>query len=530
MNHQLFDKKLQFITCLFFIWLFSANFLQCQFELQNAFPNLIFTNPLFLTHSGDGSNRIFVVEQAGIIKVFPNNQIASSTKQFLNITDRVASGGEMGLLGLVFHPDFANNGFFYVNYTANNPRRTIIARFQVTNNPDSADKNSEFQLLTFLQPYTNHKGGWLGFGPNDGYLYIATGDGGSSGDPQNNAQQINTFLGKILRIDVDGGIPYAIPVTNPFMDSSNTQVKKEIYSWGLRNPWRCSFDSVTGWLWAGDVGQDIWEEIDVIENGKNYGWRCYEGNHTYNMSGCNYPEYVSPIWEYSHSVGYSITGGYVYRGANIPELTGKYIYADYGTRRVWALSYDGITPTTNELLLTAPGPITSFGQDELEELYIVSFNGKIYKFNPSTGCGDINISAGWNLLAVPFLSNNMSASNIFPNSTSEIFSYNNGYYIADTLTNGIGYWVKYNSTQIRQICGVRVSFPIQVSNGWNIIGPFDEEVPTGNIISIPPGIVVSSFYEYNAGYSVANTLIPGKGYWVKTSDNGELQLNTNFNK
>ena len=273
-----------------------------QFSLQNAFPNLTFNNPLYLTNSGDGSNRNFVVEQDGRIKVFTNSPNTFISKIFLDITDKVTSGGELGLLGLAFHPDYQNNGYFYVNYTADNPLRTIISRFQVTSNPDSANKNSEFQILAFNQPYANHNGGWIGFGPNDGYLYIASGDGGDAGDPQNKGQSINTLLGKILCIDVDGGTPYAIPTTNPFYDSTGS-VRKEIYAWGLRNPWRCSFDSVIGRFWCADVGQGAWEEINIIENGKNYGWRCYEGNHPFNTAGCNYPEYIDPIWEYPHGSG-----------------------------------------------------------------------------------------------------------------------------------------------------------------------------------------------------------------------------------
>jgi glucose/arabinose dehydrogenase len=524
MSNNIPNIKIKIFVSLFFIWMFLTNNVFSQYQLQEAFPNLSFSNPLFLTNSGDGSNRIFVVEQVGVIKVFPNNSSVSTAKVFLNITDRVTSGGEMGLLGLAFHPSYESNGYFYVNYTADNPRRTIISRFQVTSNPDSADKISEIEILTFSQPYSNHNGGWIGFGPNDGYLYIGTGDGGSSGDPQNYAQPINTLLGKILRIDIVGGTPYAIPPTNPFVDSTNVQVRKEIFAWGLRNPWRCSFDSNTGWLWAGDVGQGTWEEVDIIENGKNYGWRCYEGNHTYNTAGCNYPEYIFPVWEYSHSVGFSITGGYVYRGPNMPELTGKYIFADYGTRKVWALSYNGITPATNELLLTAPSSVTSFGEDEFKELYITSFSGKIYKFNPVTGCEDINLVTGWNLVSVPFLNSNMSTLNIFPNSTAEVFGYNNGYYSADTLVNGNGYWVKYENPLIRQICGTRISNPVQVFTGWNMIGPFDEEVLTSNIITTPPGIIAGPFYEYNLGYAVSTVLKPGKGYWIKTSGNGILNL------
>jgi len=373
-------RNLLYVIILLFITGTSIN---AQFTLQNAFPNLTFNGPVFLTHSEDTTDRIFVVEQAGRIKVFSNSQATSTAKVYLNITDRVISGGEQGLLGLAFHPDYKNNGYFYVNYTADNPLRTIISRFQVTSNPDSADKNSEFQILTFNQPYSNHNGGWTGFGPNDGYLYIATGDGGSGGDPQNNAQNITKLLGKILCIDVDGGTPYAIPPTNPFVDSTNINVKKEIYAWGLRNPWRCSFDPITGKLWAGDVGQNAWEEIDIIENGKNYGWRCYEGTHPYNTSGCNYPEYINPIWEYPHGAECSITGGYVYRGPSVPELAGKYIYGDYCSRKIWALEYDGITPPTNQYLLTAPNSITSFGVDQNNELHITSSDGKIYRFTPT---------------------------------------------------------------------------------------------------------------------------------------------------
>jgi hypothetical protein len=264
---------------------------------------------------------------------------------------------------------------------------TVISRFQVSStNPDSAVKNSELILLTYDQPYSNHNGGCVAFGP-DGYLYIAAGDGGSGGDPQGNAQNITKLLGKIIRIDVNNPQPplnYGIPSDNPFVDSTNVNVRKEIYAWGMRNTWRFSFDPNTGWLWAGDVGQDTYEEVDIIQNGKNYGWRCYEGNHPYNLSGCN-GVYEPPIWEYTHSSlgGYSISGGYVYRGQNVPELFGKYIYGDYVSTRVWSLEYDGINPTVNTQITQAPGAITSFGVDENKELYLVSFNGKIYRFIPT---------------------------------------------------------------------------------------------------------------------------------------------------
>ncbi|MBS4036417.1 MAG: PQQ-dependent sugar dehydrogenase [Ignavibacterium sp.] len=361
-----------FVLALLFSSLTSA-----QYSAQEAFPNLPnFSGPVDLRNSNDCTNRLFVIEQIGRIRVFDNRPDVNSYKTFLDITDRVSSGGEMGLLGLDFHPDYKNNGYFYVNYTADNPRRTIISRFQVSaTNPDSASGSSEFELLNFSQPYSNHNGGWIGFGPDDGYLYIATGDGGSGGDPQNNSQTITNLLGKILRIDVDNqdpGLNYAIPVDNPFVDSSGS-VRKEIYAWGLRNPWRCSFDPVTGWLWSADVGQSAREEINVIDNGGNYGWRCYEGNLPYNTSGClPASNYIFPVYDYPHTVGYSVTGGYVYRGPNQPGLDGKYVYADWGSRNVWAITYDGINPATNQQLFTLPsGSPTSFGVDEAGELYIV---------------------------------------------------------------------------------------------------------------------------------------------------------------
>ena len=375
-------NKLQYVILFLILINFSGS---AQFNFEVAFPNLTFSSALDLQNAGDGTNRLFVSERVGRIRVFPNDENVNTTKLFLDITDRVTSGGETGLLGLAFHPNYATNGYFYVNYTAPSPLRTVVSRFQVSStNPDSADKNSELILLTFNQPFSNHNGGCIAFGP-DGNLYIATGDGGSGGDPQNNAQNITNLLGKILRIDVDNPqapLNYGIPNDNPFIDSTNVNVRKEIYAWGLRNPWRMSFDPVTGWLWAGDVGQGDWEEIDIIQNGKNYGWRCYEGTHPYNLTGCN-GTYELPVWEYSHSLGFSITGGYVYRGQNVPELYGKYIYGDYVSTRVWALEYDGINPTVNTQITQAPGSITSFGIDENNELYLVSFNGKIYSFIPT---------------------------------------------------------------------------------------------------------------------------------------------------
>lgn len=369
--------------------LFTALLLP-QYALEQAFPNITITAPVDLQSiPDDESDRIFVVAQSGIIHVFPNEKTAPSAKQFLNITDRVTSGGEMGLLGLAFHPDYMQNGYFYVNYTTSTPqRRTVVSRFKVSSsNPDSADKSSELQLLTFNQPYTNHNGGQLAFGP-DGYLYIATGDGGSGGDPQGNSQNLSTMLGKILRIDVNnttGSLNYAIPPTNPFAND-NTGKTKEIYSYGMRNPWRMSFDPVTGWLWCADVGQSAREEIDIIVNGGNYGWKTMEGTLCYSpTTGCDTSGKILPIWEYPRTQGYSVTGGYVYRGPNQPGLVGKYIYGDYGTKHIWAITYDGSAPAVNQNVLLSSGrSLSSFGVDRYGELYICDLSGgKIWKFTPT---------------------------------------------------------------------------------------------------------------------------------------------------
>lgn len=363
-----------------------------QLELEVAFPNLSFVRPVDLQHPGDGSNRLFVVEQRGIIWVFENQTGVTVKKKFLDIQDRVDdSGNEMGLLGLAFHPDFETNGLFFVDYTAGNPRHTVVSRFQVsTTNPDSADKNSELILLTVNQPYSNHNGGQIAFGP-DGYLYISLGDGGLAGDPQNNGQNRATLLGSLLRIDVNttsGNLNYGIPADNPFVGNTNGW-REEIFAYGLRNMWRFSFDPETGWLWGADVGQDAWEEIDLIRKGKNYGWRIMEGLHCFNPpSNCDTTGLEMPIWEYSHSQGQSITGGFVYRGPSVPELTGKYVYADFVNGRIWALTYDG-TSASNQLLMDTNLNIASFGVDAQNELYICAFDGKIYRFKPTvTGLRD----------------------------------------------------------------------------------------------------------------------------------------------
>jgi glucose/arabinose dehydrogenase len=325
--------------------------------------------PVDIQNARDGSGRLFIIEQPGRIRVLQNGQLLETA--FLNITDRVDDGAnEQGLLGLAFHPNYGQNGFFYVNYTRDGGD-TVIARFQVTGDPNIADPNSEKQLLNVDQPFPNHNGGVLAFGP-DGYLYLGLGDGGSGGDPLGNGQSLNTLLGKILRIDVDNGDPYAIPGDNPFGN--------EIWAYGLRNPWRMSFDSLNGDLWIGDVGQGIWEEIDYYPHdtpgGANYGWNIMEGSHSY--SGEAQPGLILPAAEYSHSEGgCSVTGGYVYRGA-MSEWQGIYLYGDYCTGFIWGLipSGDG---WQSQRLFASGFSISSFGVDESNELFVADLGGGIYK-------------------------------------------------------------------------------------------------------------------------------------------------------
>jgi glucose/arabinose dehydrogenase len=354
-----------------------------SYRAVKAFPNLSFTRPVDFQHAGDNSNRVFVVEQAGVIDVFPNNPSVTEKKTFLDIRNEVDDkGNEEGLLGLAFHPDYEMNGYFYVNYTASNPDRTVIARFKVSSqNPDEADAASELVVLTYAQPHSNHNGGQVSFGP-DGYLYIAVGDGGSGGDPHGNGQNRSTLLGTILRIDVDkqeDGNAYGIPPDNPFTNNQQNY-REEIYAYGLRNPWRFSFDPVDHRLWVGDVGQNTFEEVDIIEKGGNYGWNIMEAKHCFQPeTGCNTSGLKMPVWEYGRKEGVSVTGGFVYRGPTSAGLTGKYVYADYGSRRIWSLDYSDMSHPVNTELLEPDFNISSFGVDDKNELYICAFDGKIYK-------------------------------------------------------------------------------------------------------------------------------------------------------
>ncbi|MCC7420338.1 MAG: PQQ-dependent sugar dehydrogenase [Planctomycetaceae bacterium] len=378
--------------------------------LETAFPKLKWTGweptndegqvtplrPILLTHFGDGSNRVVVPTQQGVIHVFANDDSAEATKIYLDIRSKVRYAdkqNEEGLLGLVFHPKYKENGEFFVFYTdVKKEMENVVSRFKVSkNDPTKADPESEEVLLRIERPFWNHDGGTLAFGP-DGYLYIALGDGGSGGDPHENGQNLKTILGQVLRIDVDhkgDGKKYAIPKDNPFVGKKGAA--PEIYAYGLRNIWRMAFDRKTGWLWAGEVGQNLYEEISIIKSGGNYGWNIRESLHPFGAKGVDVqPDLIDPIWEYHHDVGKSITGGLVYRGGKIPELEGAYLYADYVSAKVWALRYDeakGRVVANHEI--KGPGvPVLSFGEDEKGNAYLMTHtqSGKgIFRFVKSTG-------------------------------------------------------------------------------------------------------------------------------------------------
>ncbi|MFK5983363.1 MAG: PQQ-dependent sugar dehydrogenase [Flavobacteriaceae bacterium] len=358
-----------------------------------------FSNPTDLQNAGD--DRLFVTEKAGEIKILNTNGTINPTP-FLDINSIVIDPGgsydERGLLGLAFHPDYTNNGYFYVYYI-NNSGDTQVSRFSVdAGNPDIADPASEFQLLSVSQPFTNHNGGCMQFGP-DGYLYIGMGDGGSAGDPGDRAQNLNLLLGKMLRIDINntqGGNNYAVPADNPFVGDPNAL--DEIWSYGLRNPWRFSFDFQTQELWIGDVGQGTIEEVDretAGDSGLNYGWRCYEGSQTYNTSGCpNQSELTFPVAEYTHSGGNcSITGGYVYRGSIYSDILGLYFYADFCSGEIGTI--DNANNQINHGSYS--GSWVSFGEDNSNELYLLDNFGSIYKIrggilsNPDFNESDITL-------------------------------------------------------------------------------------------------------------------------------------------
>ncbi|MCI0637564.1 MAG: PQQ-dependent sugar dehydrogenase [Gemmataceae bacterium] len=340
--------------------------------------------PILLTHAGDGTNRVFVPTQHGVIHVFPNDQDAAKSKVFLDIEKLVTyrdDQNEEGFLGLAFHPKYKATGEFFVFYTikkAPKKHTNILSRFRVSrDDPDRADPASEEILMRIERPFWNHDGGTICFGP-DGFLYVTLGDGGAANDPFNNGQNLKSLLGKVLRIDVDRkdpGLNYAIPKDNPFIQDKGA--RPETWAYGLRNIWRMAFDKKTGKLWAGEVGQNLYEEINIIERGGNYGWKLRESYHPFSDGGVGVREdLIDPIWEYHHDVGKSITGGCVYRGKRLPELDGAYLYADYVTAKIWALWYDEGKKrvVANRTIADRRLPILSFGEDETGDVYLMTYS------------------------------------------------------------------------------------------------------------------------------------------------------------
>jgi glucose/arabinose dehydrogenase len=360
-----------------------------QLELVKYVDGL--TSPVFVTHAGDGSGRLFVVEKAGTIRIVKNGQLLSTP--FLDISARVGNEGEAGMLSVAFPPNYAETGYFYVYYNhkedlvgpepidqgRNEGHDTVVARFHVTANPDVAEPASEQPILVRNQPYLNHNGGLIAFGP-DGNLYIGLGDGGGSGDPQNQAQNAETILGKLLRVTVGATGTYTVPEDNPFATTAGA--RPEIWHYGLRNPWRWSFDRATGDLLIGDVGEGKLEEIDYVaagQGGLNFGWRCKEAGAIFNDDPPCTGTLTDPIAAYGRDVGRSVTGGYVYSGRAYPTLRGTYFFADFVTGRIWSMTRDGLHWTTPAEELDTGYNISSFGEDEAGELYVVDINGAIYR-------------------------------------------------------------------------------------------------------------------------------------------------------
>ncbi len=355
-------------------------------DVVDAFPLLTFQEPVLLTHAGDGLGRVFVVERRGVIRVFPNDPAAATAVKFLDIHSKVLTSGERGLLGLAFDPDYETNGFFYVRYSTHTmtlgaDHRDVLSRFLVSaGDPDLADPLSETVLLSFDQPFSNHHGGMIAFGP-DGMLYLAIGDGGNQHDPLEHAQDLGSIFGKILRLTPDGGIP----PDNPFVGQAGA--REEIWAYGFRNPWRFSFDRVSGDLWCGDVGQNDIEEVDIVRKGENYGWDLYEGTKEHeNPHNIPLSATTVPVRQYGHDKGRAVTGGYVYRGQDVPSLVGTYVYGDFVTSQIWSLVYDGQQAISNVTLATITNP-ASFGEDEEGELHVCSFDGHVYRFQEQAGGG-----------------------------------------------------------------------------------------------------------------------------------------------
>ncbi len=426
-------------------------------ELEAAFPSLSFDAPVDIQAPDDGSNRLFVVEQAGVIRVVENDRSADAAPVFLDITGRVSSGGERGLLGLAFAPDYAQSGLFYVYYTRDNPDgsdpyESVVAEFSVTADPDVADAGSEEILLTVDQPFGNHNAGQLQFGPPEGasgerYLYVALGDGGSGGDPLENGEDPTTLLGSLLRIDVGGGgLPLdcaagtgtaTVPADNPLADGAGNTCD-EIWAYGLRNPYRFSF-APDGTAWIADVGQGRREEIDLGAPGANYGWDVLEGSLCFEpMTGCDPSGTVLPIYEYSHDFtpngGFSIIGGYVYDGPSCADLRGDYVYGDFVTQNIWALEYDGQTATNRVLFPFSGVAVSTFGTDEQGELFVANLGaGELLRFDCESPV-EVSVGAAAAPLTVPASGGTITLSVTLTNTTAQAQA-TDGWISAD-LSNG----------------------------------------------------------------------------------------------
>jgi glucose/arabinose dehydrogenase len=341
-----------------------------EFSLATETVATGLTKPLYLTTPA-GDDRLFIVEQTGRIRIVKDGVVLATP--FLDLSSKVSGGNEQGLLSMAFHPDYGANGRFYVNYTGNDGD-TRVERYAVSADPDIADADSTVPILGVPQPRSNHNGGHILFGP-DGMLYVALGDGGSAGDPFNNGQNAGTLLGSLLRLDVDGGLPYAIPGDNPFGN--------EIWAIGLRNPWRIAFDPAAGTLYIADVGQSSREEVNAVggdESGLNYGWSIMEGSSCFGGGGCDDTGLVLPVLEYGHNEGCSVTGGFVYRGSALPEVVGHYFYSDFCTGFLRSFRFDGADATEQmEWDVGGLGSVLSFGRDAAGELYILSDNGRVVK-------------------------------------------------------------------------------------------------------------------------------------------------------
>lgn len=357
-------------------------------QTQRVFANVVLNSPTTLTQAPGDASRWFALNKAGVITVFNNDPVNATGSTFLNISGRVLNSGEAGLLGVAFHPDFAMNGEVFVSYVAPG-LISVISRFRSNDGNQTLDPTSEEILLTVIQPQNNHNGGDIHFGP-DGFLYIGFGDGGGANDPNGHGQNTTNLLGTMVRIDVDIAMGYDIPPGNPFavnppsVQGSCGSNCPEIYAWGFRNPWRFSFDSLSGALWVGDVGQGAWEEVNRVELGQNYGWNTREGAHCFNPpNGCSAAGLTDPITEYSHSLGNSITGGYVYRGTAIPTLQGQYIFGDFGSGRLWAVPANSPIGTAPTEIADTTHAISAFGQGVNGELYVVDyFGGSIHQIVP----------------------------------------------------------------------------------------------------------------------------------------------------